>query len=156
MRLMGQEVRRSMVHGVTLPSLDIFASDFQQGILAYKRDHKTGRDLFLQVGIDMPVISYHTHDTEQHQAKALQKMSYFERDLLTWYDLRPTCREHMPHATIILDTTGNMEDWKQQSSTSGKRMINKGQKADLSFHVVTEEKEWRAFWHMRYAMSYDK
>jgi hypothetical protein len=49
-----------------------------------------------------------------------------------------------------------MEEWKQQSSTSGKRMINKGQKADLSFQVVTEEKEWRAFWHMWYAMSYDK
>lgn len=93
-----------MLHGLCLSSLDQFDPHLQQDLLAYKRDHKSGRDLFLQLGIDMPVVSYATQQADHHEAAALQKMTYLDRDLLTWYDLRPTCREHMPHATIVLDT----------------------------------------------------
>lgn len=156
MRIAGQEVRRSMLHGISFSSLDHFDTQFQQDLLAYKRDHKTGRDLFLQVGVDMPIATYATTHTKRHEEDALQKMSYIERDFLTWYDLRPTCREHMPHATILLDTVGTLEDWKRNCSDSGKRMINKGNKAGLTFELITEEKERRAYRKMRYTMSYDK
>lgn len=125
MKILGQEKRRSLIHGVRLSSLDLFDSSLQQDLLAYKRDHHTGRDLFLQLGLDTPVITYPTHHAERFQEDTQKKMSYIDRDLLTWYDLRPTCREHMPHATILLDTAGTYEEWKRGCSESGKRMINK-------------------------------
>gem|GEM_PF-4487718 len=104
----------------------------------------------------MPVASYITKRTASHVDEAQQKMAFIDRDLLTWYDLRPTCREHMPHATIVLDTKGTIEDRKKECSDSGKRMVNKGQKAGLTFSLLADEKERRTFWRMRYTMSYDK
>ena len=83
----------------------------------------------------MPVASYITKRTASHVDEAQQKMAFIDRDLLTWYDLRPTCREHMPHATIVLDTKGTIEDRKKECSDSGKRMVNKGQKAGLTFSL---------------------
>jgi hypothetical protein len=156
LRIAGQEVRWSMIHGVQLPTLDTFAEQFQHDLQAYRRDHRKGRDLFLQIGVDMPAASYPTQQAETHREPTLQAMQFVDRDFLSWYDLRPTCREHMPHATIMLSTEGTMEERKRACSDSGKRMINKGQKAGLTFELLTTEKERRGFWHMWYAMSYDK
>ena len=52
-------------------------------------------------------------------------LEYIHRDFLTWYDLRSTVREHMPQATIVLETKGTMAEWKNECSDSGKRMLNK-------------------------------
>lgn len=62
----------------------------------------------------------------------------------------------MPHATIVLDTKGTMEDYIRVCSDNGKRMINKGKKAALNFSVATTQDERKDFWTLWYATSYDK
>lgn len=122
-------MRWSMIHGVRLATLDRFDEQFHQDLLAYKRDHKTGRDLFLQIGIDMSVAAYPTARAAVHETQAQDRLQYVDRDMLSWYDLRVTCREHMPHATLVLPTNGTMDEWQKACSTSGKRMVNKAGKA---------------------------
>jgi hypothetical protein len=114
-----------MIHGVQISTLENGDQELKNDLLAYQRDHKTGRDLFLQLGVDLPIISYPTQQTDQYAHDTQKKIDILDRDLLTWYDLRPTCREHMPHATVVLSTQGGFEERKRACSVSGKRMVNK-------------------------------
>lgn len=104
MRIAGQEVRWSMIHGIHPASWETYDDVFHALLTTYKRDHSSGRDLFLQVGIDMPVAAYNTKTAEQNEKDAIKKVQFVHRDFLTRYDIRPTCREHMPQATVLLST----------------------------------------------------
>lgn len=154
MKILWQTKRWSMIHGVRPLALDKLDSAFCDDLSARKRDHWS-HDLFLQIWCDLPLGSRNTKH-EKMPDRFDQLLAYVQRDFLTWYDLRPTVREHMPHATIILETTWTIEEWKTACSDSGKRMINKWQKAWLTFAVALLEKEWIAYWQVRYATAYDK
>ena len=71
------------------------------------------------------------------------------------YDMKPSFREHMPDATLVLDLTLSAIEMKQEFSKSCKRFLNKAKKAELSFARATE-KEWKDFWKIWYTMAYDK
>ncbi len=154
MAILWQTKRRSMIHGVRPISLDKVDSDFQRDLLAWKRDHWK-HDLFLQIWCDLPIVSRQTKQ-DKIPDRLDQSLAFVQRDLLTWYDLRPTTREHMPHATIVLETVWTIDEWKSACSDSGKRMINKWQKAWLTFVIATHEKEWIAYRKVWYATAYDK
>lgn len=154
MNILGQTKRWSMIHGVRPAALDTIDTDFYRDLHAWKRDHWT-HDLFLQIWCDLPVSTRKTKQ-ENIPDRLQPSLAYIDRDFLTWYDLRPTIREHMPHATIVLETNWTIDERKSACSDNGKRMINKWQKAWLTFSVATHEKEWTAYWHVWYATAFDK
>ena len=75
--------------------------------------------------------------------------------MLERYDLKPSVREHMPSATLMLDISLGALDMKADFSKSCKRFLNKARKADVSFYLA-EQKEREKFRHVRYTMAYDK
>jgi len=86
----------------------------------------------------------------------LQKRRIYQRsNMRERYDMKPSFREHMPDATLVLDLTLNAMEMKQEFSKSCKRFLNKAKKAELSFALATE-KEWKDFWKIWYTMAYDK
>ena len=88
--------------------------------------------------------------------KELQKRRIYQRsNMLERYDLRPSRREHMPDATLLLDLKLGALEMKQDFSKSCKRFLNKAKKAKLHFKLA-EKKEWQDFWKIRYTMAYDK
>lgn len=123
-----------MVHGVVLPSLSSFDECFFEDLTRFRRDHRD--TMFLQVGS----TNHWRSSDERYRGQTVVRLDhdkdYLERDFLSWYALRPTVREHMPHATILLETQGTAEDHLRLCSESGRRMIHKGQRAKLTFHTA--------------------
>ena len=154
-RVLWKEFRWSMIHWCAPTCIDLFDDSFAQSLSRYKRDHARS-DLFLQIGVDTQIMPAYTKLSENQLAEVTQKLLFIQRDFLSWYGLRPTIREHMPHATIVLSTKSTFEEQKRLCSDSGKRMINKASKSWLTFDTASTSEQWRAFWHMWYTMSYDK
>lgn len=149
---MGKQLSRAMVHGVLLEDMHTYSASLHDQLQAYVRDHAGRSDVFLQIG--SANLLQHAYTTNQSISLA-EQLTHLHSDLLDRYDLRPTVREHMPHATIVLSTDGSTDMHYKRCSAGGRRMINKAARAGLEF-VVAERQDREPFWQTRYSMSYDK
>lgn len=153
----GKQMRRYMVHGVELDSYDEYSSKLKDIMLHLERDYKKDRwDMFFQIGLVDELWRYPTDQVKDDTVTkdAIKKRKYLQSDLRQRYKLKPSRREHMPDTTIVLD----VETAKAVSSlsSSGKRYVNKGKKAWLTFQQRTKKADREAYRAMRYAMAYDK
>lgn len=157
-RLMGKQFQRYMIHGVEIPSLTEQHIERQQSLAQLKRDYGRGfGDLFFQLGISTTFDTRLTWEVKQNKVRTeiLAKRQEIYQHLWAWYDVMPSRREHMPQATIVLNLQKSPDDWFKDLSDSGKRYLNKGKKAQLSFVEATES-DRLAFWQVRYTTAYDK
>lgn len=108
-----------------------------------------------QIGI---VTAFETDDTYMYkdqtkiQANKAKRLA-IQSNMQTRYNLQPTLREHMPEATVVINL--QQDERIKGYSESGRRYLNKGKKADLSFQEATLE-EWNMFYKIRYTTAFDK
>lgn len=146
-----------MIHWVTLGDLQHFSSDLKIVLDQFKRDHKRWRsDILFQLGSVDFLDSRPTNDVKKKAiAEEVKRIrEYQQSDLYQWYDLKPSRREHMPNATIELDTS--VLPTKKALSDSGRRYVNKWEKAELEFVELTTKKDRETYRDVRYKMWYDK
>ena len=154
---LGKEFRWYMVHWITLGDLKHFSSDLKVTLDQFKRDHKRWwSDILFQIwSIDLldqrPTNDIKKQDVAE-EVKHLRE--YQQSDLYQRYWLKPSRREHMPNATIVLDTKTARE--KKMLSESWKRYVNKWTKAELKFVELKTKKDREQYREMRYKTWYDK
>jgi hypothetical protein len=115
-----------MIHGITLEHYTAYSADLLILLKQLKRDHSLSwGDMLLQLGCVDIIDTTPTNDLKNSEIKdaLVHKRTLIESDLHQRYDLRPSFREHMPNATIVLDTT--TQPTKRILSESGKRYVNK-------------------------------
>lgn len=86
--------------------------------------------MFFQLGIVNEIDRRPTHDTKTPETRALllNQRKTITANLAQRYGFVPSQREHMPQATIVLDTSLSPDQRREDLSDSGKRYINKGKK----------------------------
>lgn len=155
---LGKSFRWFMVHGMERGDLLYFNEEIKKELARVRRDFwKSWGDMFFQFGI---VDSLSKNKTKRlKEEKVLEELRkrrvYQQSNMLERYNLRPSEREHMPTATLILDLTLGALDMKADFSKSCKRFLNKAKRADLSFYRA-EKRERKKFRQVRYTMAYDK
>lgn len=155
----GIKTARYMVHGVDASNTETFSQELKEHIARLKRDMRHHWwDIFFQIWLTNILDERPTHELKIPAIKEeiSKKHTYQASDFLQRYNLRPSRRQHMPEATILLDLTLTDEKRKEQLSSSGKRYLNKADKQDFSFQLATTPEEREAFYRMRYTTSYDK
>ena len=155
---MGKQFQRYMLHGFEIPTYENFSEEFHQVLVQLKRDYGRGfGDLFFQLGIANVFDSRPTSEVKEPEIRTtlLTQRKNIEQNCKTRYDLIPSWREHMPQATIVLDLTLSKEQRSKDLSDSGKRYLNKGKKAELTFVQATDT-DWAGFWDVRYTTAFDK
>ncbi len=156
-RRLWKTFRWYMIHGVTIENYTAYSADLHIFLKQLKRDHSLSWwDILFQIGCVDIIDETATQviKTQEHKEKIIQQRTLIESDLHQRYDLRPSWREHMPNATIVLDTT--TQPTKRILSESGKRYVNKWAKAWLHFVELTTKQDWINYRETRYTLSYDK
>ncbi|USN55827.1 MAG: hypothetical protein H6765_04565 [Candidatus Peribacteria bacterium] len=131
-RKFGKNFSRHMIHGVELGDTTFFSKEVKQALDQISRDYKKSvGDIFFQIGCRDVFDSRPTSEIKQDtvQQELQQKRAYVQSDMWQRYNLKPSWREHMPNATIHLDLHQTPEQLLQDMSESGRRYLNKGNKA---------------------------
>jgi len=153
----GKQMRWYMIHGVELEDYHAYSVELKDAMLRLTRDYKREWwDMFIQIWLvdELAVHETRSLKDEKVREEAGKKRTYRESDLWQRYWLKPSRREHMPNATIILDLKETPTT--KSLSTSWKRYVNKWKKAELKFVKLTKKADRETYWEMRYTMAYDK
>lgn len=155
---LGRSFRWFMVHGMERWDMLYFNQEIKKELVRVQRDFwKSWGDIFFQFGIIDILSNNKTKRVKDEKVvEELKKRRLYQRsNMRERYDMKPSFREHMPDATLLLDLKLWALGMKADFSKSCKRFLNKAKKAGLEFELALE-KEWKYFWRIWYTMAYDK
>lgn len=148
-----------MVHGVEIGTIASYDQAFREQLKRLQRDFWKHRgDIFFQLGIINSFDSQASHyykDLSHISENKAQRIKTQE-NLFTRYQLKPSIKEHMPQATILIDLKDFAIKGISDFSDSGKRYLNKGKKAWLQFLIADNKEQREQFYHTRYTTAFDK
>lgn len=151
--------QRYMIHGIVLADITNFQAAFFEELKHIHRDFWKDRgDIYFQMWIvnefEYKSTSYYKENTHIHENK--NKRLLLQENFYKRYQLKPSIREHMPEATIIVDLMQTDKERTKGYSESGKRYINKGKRSELIFTIAETKEERDDYYNMRYMTGFDK